>query len=408
MSRVPGRGAMLALLLGAFVVALAYGVALPILPYLLERKLGPAGGVAWHTGLLTATYMFALFLFAPLWGGISDRWQRRGVILVGLAGFAAALLVFAFIDSLVTLYLGRFMSGAFAGAIVPVALATLADWAPNEQVRARHFAWLNIATIAGTLAGPAVGALLGDMWNRGMPASGLPFATVAFAAAATALLALGTLPVAAPAPRKPTREHAPPRAELRLLLLFSLLVAWALGTFEVGLALRARDELSLGPRETGLMFVECMVVMALAQLLVFNPWFPAGQTRRLLFPTFILLAVGLLLVARADNRDALLLAIVALAAAAGILSPVIAFWTSLAAGDVQGGELGRQTSAASFGQAVGSAAGGSLFGIAVLGGPFLVAAVLSLLGAILALPFSSRLAALANHRPGGPGTQLRH
>lgn len=63
-----GRGAMLALLFGAFVVALAYGVALPILPFLLERRLRPGLDVGWHTGLLTAIYTFALFLFAPLWG----------------------------------------------------------------------------------------------------------------------------------------------------------------------------------------------------------------------------------------------------------------------------------------------------------------------------------------------------
>ena len=394
MNRAFGRGAVLALLLGAFVVALAYGVALPILPYLLERKLGPAGAVAWHTGLLSATYMFALFLFAPLWGRISDRWQRRGVLLLGLAGFAAALIIFAFIDSLLALYLGRFLSGAFAGAVVPVALATLADWAPDEQVRARHFAWLNIATVGGTLAGPAVGAVLGDMWSRGMPASGAPFVSVAAAAAATALLALVTLPASAPAARIAKPGHAPARPELRRLLLFSLLTAWALGTFEVGLALRAEGELNLGPKETGLMFVECMVVMALAQILVFNRWFPVSRTRWLMCPAFLLLALGLLLVARADNMGALVIAVAALAAAAGILSPVIAFWTSVAAMDVQGGELGRQASAASLGQALGSAAGGSLFGVALLGGPFSIAAVLTAFGAALALPLSSRLAAL--------------
>lgn len=396
---------MLALLLGAFVVALAYGVALPLLPYLIERKLGLAD-VAWNTGVLTATYMVALFLFAPLWGAISDRWQRRGVIVVGLAGFTAALLLFAFIDNLLALYVGRFLSGAFAAAIVPGALAMLADSAQDDQVRARHFAWLNIATIAGTLAGPAVGALLGDMWMRGMPASGQPFAIVAMAAGATALLALGSLPASAPAVKSPQREHAPERAELRLLLLLSLLVAWSLGTFEVGLALRAEGELSLGPKETGIMFVECMVVMGLTQLLVFNRWFPAAHTRLLLAPGFILLAGGLLLVGRASSAQELFLAVAALSAAAGILSPVIAFWTSLAAKNVQGRGLGWQTSAASFGQAAGSAAGGALLGVPFLGGPFLIAAFLSISAAMLAAPLSGKLAALSHRSSRGLVSQL--
>lgn len=396
MSQGLGRGAMSALLLGSLVVALAYGVALPILPFLLERRLGPGNDVAWHTGLLTAAYTFALFLFAPLWGRISDRWQRRGVILIGLGGFSAALLVFALIDSLAALYAGRFLSGAFAAAVVPVALATIADRAPDDHVRARQFAWLNIAGIGGTLAGPAIGGLLGDMWSRGMPASGAPFILVAIAAAGVALLALAVLPPSSlPAPR-PATAPAPVQAELRRLLLFALLAAWALGTFEVGLALRAESELNLGPRDMGLMFVECMVVMALAQLLIFNRWFPISWTRWLLGPAFLLLALGLLLVARAGSPAALFVAVGALAAAAGVLSPVIAFWVSMAAGEVQGSELGRQTAAASLGQAVGSAAGGVLFGLASAGSPFILAAVVTLLGAILALPLSRHLATLVH------------
>ena len=211
MSQRLGGGAILALLLGAFVVALAYGIALPILPFLLERRLGPGLDPGWHTGLLTATYTFGLFLFAPLWGRLSDRWSRRRVILIGLAGFAAALVVFAFIGSLFALYIGRFLSGAFSAAVVPVALATLADWAPAEETRARQFAWLNISGLTGTLAGPAIGGLLGGMWNHGMRAFGGPFLLVAMVAAGVALLSAFTLPREAP-PKRPSlaaRERKP-------------------------------------------------------------------------------------------------------------------------------------------------------------------------------------------------------
>ena len=388
-----GRGALLALLLGAFVVALAYGVALPILPFLLERRIGPGLDVDWHTGLLTATYTFALAICAPLWGHLSDRWQRRGTILIGLAGFAGSLILFAFIDSLVALYAGRFLSGAFAAAVVPVALATLADWAVDEEGRARHFAWLNIATIGGSLAGPAIGGMLGSMWQRGMPASGAPFLLVAVAAFVAALVALAALPRTPPAATgAPARRRAP--AELRWLLFLAFLAAWALGTFEVGLALRAKGEFGLGPGTTGLMFVECMLVMVVAQALVFNAWFPSRQTRRLLAPAFVVLAAALLLLWRAGTPPSLFVSVAGVAAAAGVLSPIIAFWVSLSAGDLQGGELGRQTSAASLGQAIGSAAGGLLFGLAWGGGAFVLAAAFVLGGAVAAFPLSRRLACL--------------
>ncbi len=71
-------------LAAVFVVAMGFGIVLPVLPFFLTRVLGAIGNesIAWHTGLLTAVYMFSLFLFAPLWGRVSDRIGRRAVILL--------------------------------------------------------------------------------------------------------------------------------------------------------------------------------------------------------------------------------------------------------------------------------------------------------------------------------------
>lgn len=391
-----GWGAILALLLAAFIVSLAYGVALPILPFLLERRLGPGADIGWHTGLLTGTYTFALFLFAPIWGRVSDRWQRRGVIVVGLAGFTVALVLFAFIDSLPALYLGRFLSGAFAAAILPVGLALMADWAADEQARARLFARLNIAAISGALAGPAAGGMLGGMWSEGMPPSGAPFLIVAFAAATVAVGALATLPRASPSAR-PAMERPTlmARRGLRQLVFLSMLVAGALGTFEVGLALRAEQDLNLSPAQTGEMFVECMLVMVVAQALIFNPWFPARHSRWVLAPALGLLALALTLLAFAATHGELILVVGGVAGAAGVLSPVIAFWVSLSAGNLQGAQLGRQTAAASLGQAIGSVLGGVLFGLVwAPGGAFFLAAAGALIGGLMAIPLTRNLAGL--------------
>lgn len=389
-----GPAAMFVLLSAVFVVALAYGVQLPLLPSLLERQFETSGAVAWHTGALTGTYTFALFLAAPAWGYLSDRWQRPGVILIGLGGFTVALSTFAFIDHLSALYIGRFLGGAFSAAILPVSQALVADLSPDEDWRARRFAWLNIANIAGFLVGPAVGGALGNMWSGDMPASGAPFLLIAAAAAAAGLLAVFLLP---PTPKrrafgKRGKEPAGPR-ELRLLLLVSLLLAIGLGTFEVGLALVGEQELGLTPGQIGIMFAECMVAMAVAQALVFNPWFPPRATRWLLAPTFGLLATGLLLLPGATSGTHLYWVVAAIAGAAGILSPVIGFWVSLTAGKSQGSELGWQTSASSLGQTIGSAMAGLLYGSVWLGdGAFLLAAGGALAGAAVSLSLAFRLA----------------
>ena len=67
---------MAVLMLSVFTVSMGFGVLLPLLPYLIERMLGAGGDLAQisrATGLLTALYTLSLFLFAPIWGHLSDR-----------------------------------------------------------------------------------------------------------------------------------------------------------------------------------------------------------------------------------------------------------------------------------------------------------------------------------------------
>lgn len=386
------RAATGALLVAVFIVTLAYGVQLPLLPSLLERQFDSPTAVSWHTGALTGVYTFALFLFAPLWGLVSDRWQRKGVILIGLAGFAGALTVFAFIDHLAALYAGRFLSGAFAAAVLPVSQALLADVSPDDSWRARRFAWLNIAGIGGFLLGPAIGGALGNIWSAEMPPSGAPFLFMAVTSAVIALFASRLLPAGrSRIDRASGEERSRSRRELRLLLIASLLLAVGLGTFEVGLALVGQQGLGLTPGPIGLMFAECMVVMAAAQLLVFNPWFPPSATRWLLAPAFIVFALALLMFPVATSGTELAWAVAAIGVPAGVLSPVIAFWISLNAAQAQGRELGWQAAAASFGLGVGSILGGLPLGtIGPLSLSFVIAAAAAILGAGLTAAFVAR------------------
>jgi MFS family permease len=136
--------ALSAVLLAMFAITVGYGIVLPILPFLIERFASTAdtATLSRHTGLLTGTYILAIFLFAPLWGRLSDRWGRRPVMLTGLVGFAATVGLFAVIERLPLLYLGRFLDGVFAAAITPAAYAYIGDHAPTKEWRARRFAMI--------------------------------------------------------------------------------------------------------------------------------------------------------------------------------------------------------------------------------------------------------------------------
>ena len=398
-------GTLLVLMASVFTVSMGYGIVLPLLPYLIERLLGSvsdAAQVSRATGLLTGLYTLALFLFAPLWGHLSDRYGRRPVLLIGLAGFSATMLTFAFIENLTAVYAERFLSGMFAAAVTPVALAVIGDLAATEAARARRLTFVSLAGISGFLLGPMMGVFLTQGSARWLAVAGaagslaVPLAGTALLAFLVALGVAMTVPAGKPAeaPGIPGQPVPKPAAWLvpRLLAL-SFIVSAGIDVFEVGLALRGKQELGLSQYEIAMMFTECSLVMLVVQVMVFSPLVKPEWTRWLIAPALGVLAAGLFLVPRASSLAMMLVVIGAVAASAGILSPIFIYWISSKAGKAQGSQLGIQTSAASLGTAFGSAAGGLLFGIAWLpDATFLRAAALSVAGVGLSLGLPQVLA----------------
>lgn len=356
-----GARGLMALLLAVFAVALAYGIALPLLPLLVVRAMGAGTDVGLHTGLITSSYAFAIFLFAPMWGRWSDNRDRRRVLIAGLCGFAVAMGVGAAFASDAGLYLSRFLGGVFAAGVAPVAQALVVDAIDEHQSRARHFAWIGMASIAGLLAGPLIGGVAANAIKSGLYSLAVLQGGLALVAGLAAVFAALWLPSLPP---RTERKHTAPaaRRQLAILLGLSALVAAGLGAFEVGVTLRGQNDPSLTSGQLGLVFAECMLVMAAAQALVFNRWVSVEWTTRLIAPGLLVLGLALLLLPWTSSGAGLMLATGALAAAGGILPPVLAFWITLAAGPMQGRQLGRQTSVASLGQAVGSALAGFLAG----------------------------------------------
>ena len=132
------------------------------------------------------------------------------------------------------------------------------------------------------------------------------------------------------------------------LLALTFIVSTGVGVFEIGLALRAKQELGLSQSQIAVMFTECSLVMLIVQAIVFSPWIRPEATRWLIGPAFAILAAGLSLVAYATDFTLMLVVTGAVAASAGIISPILTHWISSKAGRAQGAQLGRQTAAASL------------------------------------------------------------
>lgn len=394
------NGAFFLLMASVFSVSAGHGIILPILPAFLARLPLDASrlSIAWHTGMLTGVYMFALFACAPLWGHISDRIGRRPVILTGLGGFILASMVFALSQSLWLSYAARITAGVGASAVLPVTLAYVGDMSARET-RARYFAWMSGVSILGFLAGPALSGTLLEMYPALMSAIGLgdrlaaPFFIAAVFGGLIWTLSYFNLPEAvarsasgATADDNFSEQAATP---VGVLFVLTLLVLFGVSAFEVALALLGQQVLGFTPGQIGALFMECSLAMFVVQMLIFSMLTKQLGSRRIIVFLFLAMSIGLVWLPRWSEFGALVFFVALIASTAGVLTPLLAYQVSLGATTGRGAALGKQTAAASLGQALGSVAAGGLFALRPEL-PFWIAAALLLLGAMIYFALGGR------------------
>ncbi|WP_415886434.1 Tet(A)/Tet(B)/Tet(C) family tetracycline efflux MFS transporter [Providencia rettgeri] len=139
--------------------AMGIGLIMPVLPALL-REYVTLENLANHYGILLALYAIMQVFFAPILGRWSDKFGRKPILLISLAGAVLDYSLLALSSSLWMLYLGRLISG-ITGATGAVAASVIADnTAPQE--RTKWFGRLGAAFGVGLIAGPAIGGFAGQ------------------------------------------------------------------------------------------------------------------------------------------------------------------------------------------------------------------------------------------------------
>src|SRR5438067_11824675 len=163
-TRASGRGrraSVVFVLITMFIDVLGMGLVIPILPRLVQSLLGGAIAEASFTyGLLVATYAVMQFFCAPILGALSDRFGRRPVILLALAGLGFDYVLLSVAPTIWWLVLGRIVAGVFGATMTPAG-AYIADVSSPEK-RAANFGLIGVAFGLGFIAGPALGGLLGE------------------------------------------------------------------------------------------------------------------------------------------------------------------------------------------------------------------------------------------------------
>jgi MFS family permease len=279
--------ALLIVFLVMFIDLLGFGIVLPLLPRYGKEFLEPLfpgreydslrGGIL---GLLMASFSAMQFVFAPLWGRISDRRGRRPFLLLGLAGSVVFYGLFGFASDwgveqgrqalgLALLFVARIGAG-IAGATVSTAQAVIADSTTPER-RSRGMALIGAAFGIGFTFGPMLGA--GSLYFypnwRGGPG---------FVAAAFSLIALVLAVVLMPETLRPGVSGgrrgwlslggvrlAARTPTVGLLILTFFLSPLAFANFEPTLAFLTYDVLGYGDEQNFLVFAYVGFVLMLAQ-----------------------------------------------------------------------------------------------------------------------------------------------
>ncbi|WP_298303184.1 TCR/Tet family MFS transporter [uncultured Erythrobacter sp.] len=145
-----------------FIDMLGIGLIIPVLPGLLEEVTGLGlDETARIGGWLLFAYAMMQFLFAPIIGGLSDRFGRRHVLLATLFMLGIDYAIMAWAPTLFWLFIGRILSGIM-GASWAAANSCIADVA-GPETRGKYFGIMGAAGASGFVIGPGLGGLLGSI-----------------------------------------------------------------------------------------------------------------------------------------------------------------------------------------------------------------------------------------------------
>jgi len=375
----PKRRNLYILTFTLFVVMLGYGVIIPILPFYIENM--GAGGT--ELGLLTASYAVMRLIFGPIWGGLSDRFGRKPILLIGIAGYVITMVWFGLATELWMLFAARILSGILSSATAPTTMAYIGDSTPENE-RGGGMGLLGAAAGIGTIFGPVLGGFLADT----------SLATPFFVAAGMAMLSLILtaifLPESLPAETRHISEDEHKLVDLKSwrealfspigsLLILTLVSTSGLMIFASVFGLYSLDKFGFGPDDIGVMMMVLGLVSALAQGIWVRPVIKRWGDAMVIKITLLGTGAGFILMLLANNYLTILLATAFFALMTALQIPALTSLTSRRASVPQGIAMGLSNSFVSMGRIVGPIWGGVALDI-YPGLPYLSGAVVMIAG----------------------------
>ena len=356
----------LALIFGfAFIDVLGYSLILPLLPYYAETF----GASPTLIGLLGTVNAIGKLIAAPTVGRLSDRYGRRPLLLISIAGTVVSFVLLGAAQSLLVLFISRILDGVVGGNI-SLARAYITD-ITDEENRARGLGIIGAAFGIGFVIGPVMGGILSGIGGYDFPA---------YVAAGLALFNL--IAVALWLPESLTdetkaklREDPKTRFSFGMLIetlqrpcvgtLFHIRLVFALAfmLFQANFSLYTKTHLGLTARMTSYVFAYVGLSAALVQGVAIGKLTDRFEERPLIFAGTLILAGALLAWAFVPNVWLLLVVLAPIALAVGILNTMISSQlTKVVPPEETGGTLGLSDSMRTLAQIIAPVSGGALIG----------------------------------------------
>jgi DHA1 family tetracycline resistance protein-like MFS transporter len=383
------RSPLFVLFLTVFIDLVGFGIIIPVLPLYAEQFHATPLAIGWLIGI----YSGMQIIFTPILGKLSDRFGRRPVLMVSIAGTAVGFALMGMATALPLLFVARILAG-ITGGNISIPQAYIADVTAPEQ-RSRAMGMIGAAFGLGFTFGPLIGGLMSRI------SYSAPFYFAAGLAVVNALLVYLILPESL------SREHrAAPHKDAGIAEvfrhgrggMFAIVVAtyfFLIAGFSIMttlFALFTAKRFGYDAHANGYLFGFIGILTVIVQ---------GGLIGRLvkMFGEVTLTRVGMLLTAASlallpfsNNLPFLLVACAGLSFGSGFASPPLSGLASqMIDRSWQGRALGVMQSAGSTGRLLGPLLGGWLLMLDLQKPmteygrtPFLVGALLCFIGALLA------------------------
>ena len=369
------------------------------------------GGTAETVGFLFGSFSLTQLIATPILGRISDRFGRRRVILVSLAGNAASMVLFAAASEmrfLPLLFVSRILAGATAGNIA-ACQAAVAD-VTRGNARAKGMGRIGAGIGLGMVLGPVIGGVASKLRDvrPSLVAGGLAALDLI---AALILMPETRKPAASPEPgAAPSVAKEPPTlgalmAEPRIVTVLALyfLTFLYMTTLQVALPLLTSARLHWTEGDIGRVFGLFGLVALIVQGFLIGRMTRAFGAANLIMAGALSSMIGLLLIASAHEGPVLVGGLALLGFGLGVTNPMLSTLASEYAGPSrQGVVLGFAQSAGGLARTVGPVGSGILYARIGPGASFIGGAAAAFAALCLALGVRARARATTEQaRSGG-------